>query len=343
MPVPGDRDRYVRIAKPSSGRRAEARQRRPDRMPNKSRRPEKVSGWPPAAEIERSSARRVANVQLLTVAQARARRCRGRSVLPSVGLPATSCSAKTNRSRRHRSPPTISAWRSASCLVAVVVATRWPALRLHRRCVDRCARRRARHGCTVPGEFLVLRLRPRRARRFQRLYAEAPLCRSRRLALLLQGQGDFLDPGRRHRLGGPRTQIVIFAAIYFAPVWFAGAFVPSVPVCIVALFFFVRCGCRTTPRHRPIMSSLPRVRCAEIAGSQRFMTGMNLRISSYVLMTFMMTGAPVAMVWPCGFSSDLATLGIQWHVLAMFAPSFVTGWLISRFGAERIVAAVSSC
>ncbi|RVO53363.1 MFS transporter, partial [Sinorhizobium meliloti] len=76
----------------------------------------------------------------------------------------------------------------------------------------------------------------------------------------------------------------------------------------------------------------------EIAGSQRFMTGMICGISSYVLMTFMMTGAPVAMVVGCGFSSDLATLGIQWHVLAMFAPSFVTGWLISRFGAERIVA-----
>ncbi|MBL4645834.1 MAG: MFS transporter, partial [Rhizobiales bacterium] len=32
-------------------------------------------------------------------------------------------------------------------------------------------------------------------------------------------------------------------------------------------------------------------------------------------------------------------LGIQWHVLAMFAPSFITGSLIQRFGKERIVAA----
>ncbi len=35
---------------------------------------------------------------------------------------------------------------------------------------------------------------------------------------------------------------------------------------------------------------------------------------------------------------DAAVLGIQWHVLAMFGPSFVTGSLIARFGAERIVA-----
>jgi predicted MFS family arabinose efflux permease len=34
----------------------------------------------------------------------------------------------------------------------------------------------------------------------------------------------------------------------------------------------------------------------------------------------------------------MATLGIQWHVLAMFAPSFFTGMLVSRYGAERVVA-----
>jgi MFS family permease len=32
-------------------------------------------------------------------------------------------------------------------------------------------------------------------------------------------------------------------------------------------------------------------------------------------------------------------LGISWHVMAMFGPSFVTGRLIMRFGADRIVAA----
>jgi len=31
-----------------------------------------------------------------------------------------------------------------------------------------------------------------------------------------------------------------------------------------------------------------------------------------------------------------ATLGIQWHVLAMYGPSFFTGSLIARYGVERI-------
>jgi MFS family permease len=55
-------------------------------------------------------------------------------------------------------------------------------------------------------------------------------------------------------------------------------------------------------------------------------------------MSFMMTASPVAMV-DCGHSVGTAALGIQWHVLAMFGPSFATGRLIGRYGKERIVAA----
>jgi MFS family permease len=39
----------------------------------------------------------------------------------------------------------------------------------------------------------------------------------------------------------------------------------------------------------------------------------------------------------CGHSTHDATLGIQWHVLGMFVPSFFTGSLITRFGVERVV------
>ncbi len=39
-----------------------------------------------------------------------------------------------------------------------------------------------------------------------------------------------------------------------------------------------------------------------------------------------------------GHSVDHAALGIQWHVLAMFGPSFFTGRLITRFGKEKITA-----
>jgi MFS family permease len=41
----------------------------------------------------------------------------------------------------------------------------------------------------------------------------------------------------------------------------------------------------------------------------------------------------------CGHGVDDAAYGIQWHVIAMYGPSFFTGSLIARFGAPRIVAA----
>jgi MFS family permease len=54
-------------------------------------------------------------------------------------------------------------------------------------------------------------------------------------------------------------------------------------------------------------------------------------------MNLVMTSAPLAMVG-CGHSVTDAALGIQWHVLAMYAPSFFTGSLILRFGVERVTA-----
>ena len=56
------------------------------------------------------------------------------------------------------------------------------------------------------------------------------------------------------------------------------------------------------------------------------------------MMNMVMTAAPLAMV-DCNHSVTDATLGLQWHVIAMYAPSFFTGSLIVRYGAERVIAA----
>jgi MFS family permease len=58
---------------------------------------------------------------------------------------------------------------------------------------------------------------------------------------------------------------------------------------------------------------------------------------SYALMNLMMTSTPLAVVG-CGFTTGNAADVVSAHVIAMFAPSFVTGHLIARFGAMRIVA-----
>lgn len=132
-------------------------------------------------------------------------------------------------------------------------------------------------------------------------------------------------------------QIARYAGNYFPSVPFAGAFLSFVPIGLVgaAIMLFLRLPELGTAHAEGVAPPRP---LAEIVMTQRFATGMFCGISSYALMTFMMTGAPLAMVIGCGFSTDLSTWGIQFHVLGMFAPSFFTGRLINRFGAEKVVA-----
>jgi MFS family permease len=61
-------------------------------------------------------------------------------------------------------------------------------------------------------------------------------------------------------------------------------------------------------------------------------------LASYAMMNLLMTSAPLAMVM-CNHSVGEAALGIQWHVIGMYAPSFFTGTLILRFGLRGIMAA----
>ncbi|MDR7027095.1 MFS transporter [Rhizobium rosettiformans] len=146
----------------------------------------------------------------------------------------------------------------------------------------------------------------------------------------------ILAAGIISAIAGP--QIAIWLKDALAPVTFAGAFLGMVPLllCAIAVLFFLRLP---TIAEKKAEAAGPTRPLSEIVMTQRFLTGMICGISSYALMTFMMTGAPLAMVIGCGFSSELATLGIQWHVIAMFAPSFFTGVLITKFGAEKVVAA----
>ncbi|MDB6179991.1 MFS transporter [Paracoccus fistulariae] len=72
--------------------------------------------------------------------------------------------------------------------------------------------------------------------------------------------------------------------------------------------------------------AVPRIRVAMICGTV-----------SYALMNLMMTSTSLA-VTGCGFDQKDAANIISLHALSMFAPSFFTGTLITRYGSQRIVA-----
>jgi MFS family permease len=66
----------------------------------------------------------------------------------------------------------------------------------------------------------------------------------------------------------------------------------------------------------------------------------------YGLMNLLMTATPIAMSF-CSHPFGAAALVIQWHVVGMYAPGFVTGSLIRRFGVLNVILAgialVASC
>ena len=132
-------------------------------------------------------------------------------------------------------------------------------------------------------------------------------------------------------------QLVIFTRGLFAPIEFAGSFASIVILAAVGAVILSFLRPRGHAASAAPVHSEPARPLSEIVRQPRFFVALLCAVSTYALMSYVMTGAPLAMVG-CGFSPDEATLGISWHVMAMFAPSFFTGRLITRFGAERIVA-----
>lgn len=73
----------------------------------------------------------------------------------------------------------------------------------------------------------------------------------------------------------------------------------------------------------------------EIVSQPRFLVAVIAATLSYGMMNLVMTAAPIAML-DCGFTTANAAWVIQWHVMAMYVPSFFTGQIIVRFGAQKV-------
>src|ERR1700736_2553371 len=75
----------------------------------------------------------------------------------------------------------------------------------------------------------------------------------------------------------------------------------------------------------------------EIARQPRFIAAALCGVIAYPVMNLVMTSTPLAMKM-CGLTVSDSNFGIQWHIVAMYGPSFFTGALIARFGARKVVA-----
>ncbi len=126
-------------------------------------------------------------------------------------------------------------------------------------------------------------------------------------------------------------QLVIYTKDMLAPHLFAATYIGQSVCALLAALVLTQV--RVPPlAARKVEPSRP---LSEIALTPRFIVAAACGIASFAMMNMVMTSAPLAMVG-CGHSVGDAALGIQWHVLAMYAPSFFTGNLINRFGVSQI-------
>ena len=128
------------------------------------------------------------------------------------------------------------------------------------------------------------------------------------------------------------AQLVIFTKDLWPPYLFAASFLGQATLALAAGGVLMLLKIPKPPPRSVAGDGRP---LAEIARQPRFIVAVVCGVASYAMMNMVMTSAPLAMVM-CNHSVTEATLGLQWHVLGMYAPSFITGALIARFGIERI-------
>ena len=118
------------------------------------------------------------------------------------------------------------------------------------------------------------------------------------------------------------------------PTPFVGAYLALALVAVLAMgvmalieFAPVHASAAHAPQGRPL---------AQIMRQPIFIVATLGAAMGYGVMNLLMAATPLAMQ-VCGFEFGATALVLQWHVIGMYAPGFVTGSLIKRFGVLPIM------
>ena len=142
----------------------------------------------------------------------------------------------------------------------------------------------------------------------------------------------MLTSGLIAAIGGP--QLFIAAKDALAPVPFAGAYVALAAVTLIGMLPLLAVR---MPKPQSAEPTKRPSRFAFFGALRRVTVRRSIGIAAVAqgVMIFLMIPTPLAMI-ACGFNENTASDVIRWHIVAMFAPSFFTGFLIQRFGSQTI-------
>lgn len=148
--------------------------------------------------------------------------------------------------------------------------------------------------------------------------------RSRAISYVLAGGvvAAFVGPG-----------LAVLSLDMFENVRYVGGYVAVMGLILIAitvLQFIEIPRDRSTARRGDVRSIL------EIARQPAFIVAVFAAVVGYAVMALVMTATPLAMKTH-GHDFVETAFVIHWHLLGMFAPSFITGHIISRFGSLWVI------
>ncbi len=151
----------------------------------------------------------------------------------------------------------------------------------------------------------------------------APGARALAIALVMSG-------GVQAALIGP--ELVKRTALLLPPLVFLGTYLVMalLPLASLVLLSVVDIPPLPPRRHNAAAS------LGAILARPSFITAVIAGLVAYGSMNLLMAATPLQMML-CGFTANDSTDVIRLHALAMFAPGFITGRLIQRFGVHRII------
>ena len=219
-------------------------------------------------------------------------------------MPAALWMAKVGRRRGFMTGSIVAVFGSAICALALA----WSSFALF--CL----------GTAIIGVYTAFGLQYR----FAAAEVAAPEFKAKAISLVLAGgiAGGFLGPEASHW------------AKDLLPVPFLGSFIVLSGIALIAL------GVQSRVRvPAPSVAARGGGRpLSEIARQPVFVVAVLSAALGYGVMNLLMTATPLAMSF-CGYPFAAAAFVIEWHVVGMYAPGFVTGNLIQRFGALRVIVA----
>ena len=149
--------------------------------------------------------------------------------------------------------------------------------------------------------------------------------RSRAISYVLAGGvvAAFVGPG-----------LAVLSLDMFESVRYAGNYVAVMGLILAAITVLQFID---IPRDRSVAHRGDARAILEIARQPAFIVAVMAAVIGYMVMTLVMTATPLAMK-AHGHGFGETAFVIHWHLLGMFAPSFVTGHIIARIGSLQVIA-----